>query len=148
MTRGLIYAVMFYFAALLLTAAGGYAFYGGNAGRIFEVISLVARWIGPLLVAPAGFVIGFFHDKQIQKREETKLRQQAKVVSSAAASTPAPRVGPPAPEPQPGTPMSDEVREYLKQTSAVDLKGIREFIEETRRHKLDDLPGGKKNPED
>ncbi|MEM1295226.1 MAG: hypothetical protein AAGH89_07660 [Verrucomicrobiota bacterium] len=149
MTTGFVYAALFYVASLLLTVASGFAFFQGDATRLFKILPSVVLYAVPLLFALLGFVVGFFREKQNAVRKQAELNHQAHEVSLAAASTPAPQVGNPVPPhaAEAGRPMSDEVREYLKETSAVDLKGIREFIEETRRHKLEDLPGGGKGSE-
>lgn len=145
MTTGFVYAALFYIASFLLTAACGFAFFQGDATKLFKVLPSVVLYAVPLLFALLGFVVGFFREKHNLLKKQSELEHQAQAVSAAAAATPAPQVGQPREEP--GRPMSDEVREYLKETSAVDLKGIREFIEETRRHKLEDLPGGGKGSE-
>tara|TARA_R110002096_G_scaffold316010_15_gene510428 strand:+ start:12728 stop:13177 length:450 start_codon:yes stop_codon:yes gene_type:complete len=143
MTTGFVYAAIFYVASLLLIVGSGYAFFQGDAGRLFKVLPSVVLYAVPLLFSLLGFVVGFFREKQKLLKKQAELNHQAEAISAAAASTPAPRVAPPTQNTlESGRPMSEEVREYLKETSSVDLKGIREFIEETRRHKLEDLPGG------
>lgn len=156
MTTGFIYAALFYIASLICAAVGAYFVAQGNWVRWFEIVQVSARMVGPLFGA-VGFVIGFFREKRKQAAEYREemvrraeaARQAANRQHKAATGRTQPQtlhssifqpLAPttPGPEHPPGE-YSDEVREFLKQTSKIDSSGIREFVEQTRRYKLADL---------
>lgn len=183
MTTGLIYAALFYVASLILAVVIGFVFFPGDEMRALNIFVVAARQIGPLLIAPVGFIIGFSREQRKLRRlkeeeaqaERERLRQTQMIRMKSAQATPTPR--PRGPQPTAETPstqgnapaqtqptstedtpappqeeeqaggraqMSEEVREYLRQTSRVDLKGIKDFIEETRRYRVDDMEGEEK----
>jgi len=190
MVTGFIYAALFYVATLLLAAIGGVLAFPGDEIKAFSFFKIAATIVGPLIIAPLGFVFGFFREQRKMRRlaeaqaaeERERARQTAALrmekqktqmqptqpqvegqptTAPAEGNVPAPpndgdgtqppqgqpegeAVGAEAPRGKEG--MSDEVKEYLKQTSRVDLKGIKDFIEETRRHRLEDLEGGEEEP--
>ncbi len=199
MTTGFIYAALFYVVSLILAALIGFALFPGDILRALDLFGVVARILGPTIVAPLGFILGFFREQrrlrrereQAEEMERERMRQTTAIrlrqKKSVPASAPATATPPAQPQPEevvsgdattpevesssPGTEaelesagagastepaqtgsvrrseMSEEVREFLKQTSRVDLKGIKDFIEETRKHRVEDEEENPENAE-
>ena len=143
MTTGLIYAALFYLASLVLGGIFGFAYYGQDP-QAMVVVGFFAKFVG-LFMAPIGFVLGFFKEKRKERAEQARL-QHDREVADARIREQLRQTATVRPISQPESigvgKHSDEVEEYLHQTSAIDLKGIADFVKETRRHNLDELKEG------